>query len=37
MDVFVIYTPGEDSLIEFISQISNLHPTIQFTTEWSTR
>ena len=36
-DVFTIWTHGEESLMEFIEQISNKHPKIQFTAEWSNR
>ena len=36
-DVFVVWTHGEESLIEFVNQINNIHPTIQFTVEWSLR
>ena len=36
-DVFAIWSYGEESLIEFIEQINNVHPKIQFTAEWSDR
>ena len=34
-DVFVIWSHGEESLIEFIEQINNAHSKIQFSVEWS--
>ena len=34
-DVFAIWPHGEEYLIEFISQINNMHSTIQFPAEWS--
>ena len=36
-DVFVIWSHGEQRLIEFIEQINNAHSKIQFTAEWSNR
>ena len=36
-DVFAIWTHGEEHLTEFVQQINNQHPTIQFTAEWSNR
>ena len=36
-DVFVIWTHGEECLIEFVNQINKMHTKIQFTAEWSSR
>ena len=36
-DVLTIWPHGEESLIEFIEQINNKHPKIQFTAEWSNK
>ena len=34
-DIFMIWTHGEDSLVEFIHYMNSLHPTIKFTHEYS--
>ena len=34
-DIFMIWTGNEDELREFIECLSNLHPTIKFTSEQS--
>ena len=34
-DVFAIWPFGEDNLRQFLDQKNNFHPTIKFTTKWS--
>ena len=34
-DIFVIWTHGEDSLLEFINYMNSLHPSIKLTDEFS--
>ena len=34
-DVFALWTHGEESLINFIGEINQAHPTIKFKAEWS--
>ena len=36
-DVFVIWPFGERCLMEFLNYINSIHPTIKFTTEWSSK
>ena len=35
--IFTIWTYSDESLIEFITQINNQHPKLQFTAEWYNR
>ena len=35
-DIFIIWTHGESKLIEFITYMNSIHPTIRFTYEFST-
>ena len=35
-EIFMVWTYGEDSLLEFINYLNSLHPTIKFTHEYST-
>ena len=34
-DIFTIWTHGEDKLEEFITYLNGIHPTINFTSEYS--
>ena len=34
-DIFMVWTEGEDKLLEFLHIINNFHDTIKFTFDWS--
>ena len=34
-DIFMIWTHGEEALVEFITYLNSLHPSIKFTHEYS--
>ena len=34
-DIFIIWTHGEEALVEFITYLNSLHPSIKFTHEYS--
>ena len=36
-DVFAVWPHGKEQLIEFLKKINQFHPSIKFTTEWSTK
>ena len=34
-DIFMVWTEGEEKLLEFLKNINNFHDTTKFTFDWS--